>query len=614
MSTPGDFDIGPLTWVKSEIDQALERSLTALRAYASNPGDSNQIRFSQTHFHQAHGALQIVGLDGVTRLSEEIDGLLGDIAKAGGAPKPEVVAAAEQAFATITAYLDQLLVGEPNQPLKLFAVYRDVAKLRGRDGVDPVDLYFPDLTRRPPRRDRAPVDVPAGQGAQYYRDQRGRYQRGLLKWLKKDSTGVEDMRAAVAAVEAAQTNPASRAFWWVALGFFDALFAKAIADQGAVARLANRVEQQLKRLMEGSATVAERLMREALFAVARARPATEHVRNVQDVFQLSGSVPASFELKSETAPQAPALRSLRELVGNAKTAWNKVASGHQPSITNFRDLAAQMRDRAAELKQPELARIAAEVATLAAWIGAAPSNLTDAVAMETATTLLLVEKAVDNFASLGAEFAQQVNLMQRRLQAVVKGEAPHASQPVPVLDDMSRRAQERLLMAQVVSEIQASLRAIEQALDAFFRDAAKRGELASLDKPIRQVLGALTMLNEDRAAAGLSQCAAEIQRFAQGDYVPAQGDFERVAGTLSGLGFYVDALQHGKADFDQLMRPIATKKAEVAEQAEGEAAGGTVEAELEQAKKGLNALFEHWKRETEWGRLFERYGQGPLAS
>ena len=613
MSTPGDFDIGPLTWVKSEIDQALERSLTALRAYASNPDDSNQIRFSQTHFHQAHGALQIVGLDGVTRLSEELDGLLGDIVKAGGAPKPEAVAAAEHAFAAITGYLDQLLVGEPNQPLKLFAVYREVAKLRGRDGVDPVDLYFPDLTRRPPRRDKAPVDVRAGQGAQYYRDQRGRYQRGLLKWLKKDWTGVEDMRAAVAAVEAAQTNPASRAFWWVALGFFDALFAKAIADQGAVARLANRVEQQLKRLMEGSATVAERLMREALFAVARARPATEHVRNVQEVFQLAGSVPASFELKSETAPQIPALRSLREAVGNAKTAWNKVASGHQPSIANFRDLTAQMRDRAADLKHPELAKIAAEVATLAAWIGDAPGNLTDGVAMETATTLLLVENAVDNFASLGAEFAQQVNLMQRRLQAVMKGEAPHASQPVPVLDEMSRRAQERMLMAQVVSEIQASLRAIEQALDAFFRDAAKRGELASLDKPVRQVLGALTMLNEDRAAAGLSQCAAEIQRFGQADYVPAQGDFERVAGTLSGLGFYVDALQHGKADFDQFMRPIAAKKAEVAEQAGEQTAGGTVEAELERAKKELNALYERWKREPQNTGLKEELRQKATA-
>jgi chemosensory pili system protein ChpA (sensor histidine kinase/response regulator) len=599
MSTPGDFDIGPLTWVKSEIDQALERSLTALRAFASDPGDSNQIRFSQTHFHQAHGALQIVGLDGVTRLSEELDGLLGDIAKSGAAPKPEAVAAAEHAFGAITAYLDQLLVGEPNQPLKLFVVYREVAKARGRDGVDPVDLYYPDLTRRPPRREKAPVELPAGQTPQYYRDQRGRYQRGLLKWIKKDWSGVEDMRAAVAAVEAAQTNPASRAFWWVALGFFDALFAKAIADQATVTRLANRVEQQLKRLMEGSATVAERLMREALFAVARARPVSEHVRNVQEVFQLAGSVPANFELRNEASPQLPALRSLRELVGNAKTAWNKVASGHQPSLANFRDLTGQMRDRAADLKQPELAKIAGEVAAMAAWIGDAQHKVSEGVAMETATALLLVENAVDNFANLGTEFAQQANLMHRRLQAVAKGEAPHASQPVPVLDEMSRRAQERLLMVQVVSEIQASLRAIEQALDAFFRDAAKRSELAALDKPTRQVLGALTMLNEDRAAAALSQCAAEIHRFAQADYVPAQGDFERVAGTLSGLGFYVDALQHGKADFDQFMRPIAVKKAEVVEQAGEQAAGGTVEAELEQGKKALNALYERWKREPQ---------------
>jgi chemosensory pili system protein ChpA (sensor histidine kinase/response regulator) len=227
--------------------------------------------------------------------------------------------------------------------------------------------------------------------------------------------------------------------------------------------------------------------------------------------------------------------------------------------------------------------------------------------------LLLVENAVDNFASLGAEFAQQVNLMQRRLQAVMKGEAPHASQPVPVLDEMSRRAQERMLMAQVVSEIQASLRAIEQALDAFFRDAAKRSELASLDKPVRQVLGALTMLNEDRAAAGLSQCAAEIQRFGQADYVPAQGDFERVAGTLSGLGFYVDALQHGKADFEQFMQPIAAKKAAVAEQAGEQAAGGTVEAELDQAKKALNALYERWKREPQNAALREELRQKATA-
>ena len=605
MSTAADFDIGPLTWVKGEIDQALEKSLAALHAYAKNPEDAKQLKFSQTHFHQAHGALQIVGLDGVTRLSEELDALLADIAKAGGAPKREGVAAAERAFGGITAYLDQLLAGQPNQPLRLFAIYRDVAKARGRDGVDPVDLYYPDLSQRPPRRDKPLVELVPDQAAEYYREQRGRYQRGLLKWLKKDWSGVEDMRAAVAAVEAAQTNPPARTFWWVALGFFDALFAKAIADQPLIVRLANRVEQQLKRLMEGSATVAERMLREALFAVARARPATEHVRGVQEVFRLADTVPASFELTGGGAPQNPALKGLRELAGNAKTAWNKAASGNQPSLASFRDLAGQLRDRAAALAQADLAGLTRDVAAVAGFIGDSPDRVTDAVAMEVATALLLVENAVDNFASLGEEFAQQADLMHTRLQAAVKGEVAQTGAPLPVLDEMSRRAQERLLMAQVVSEIQASLRAIEQALDAFFRDAEKRGELATLDKPIRQVLGALTMLNEDRAAAALSTCAAEIQRFARGDYAPAPGDFERVAGALSGLGFYVDALQHGKADFDQFMRPISARRGEALEAPGLEARAATVEAELEQGKRALQALVEQWKRRPDDAKLKE---------
>src|SRR5215470_17435322 len=395
MSTAADFDIGPLTWVKGEIDQALEKSLGALRAYASNPEDAKQIRFAQTHFHQAHGALQIVGLDGVTRLSEELDGLLDDVAKAGTAPAPATIAAAERAFDGITSYLDQLLAGHPNQPLRLFAIYREVAKVRGREGLDPVDLYYPDLSQRPPRRDKPPVELAPAVVPQYYRAQRGRYQRGLLKWLKKDWSGVEDMRAAVAAVEAAQTNPGSRAFWWVALGFFDALFAKAITDQPFITRLANRIEQQLKRLMEGSTTVAERMMREALYAVARARPATEHVRAVQDVFKLGGTIPALFDLKAEVAPQNPSLKALREVVGGAKTTWNKVASGHQPSIASFRELAGQMRGRSAELKHPHLAALTQDVAAIAAWLGTASDKVTDSVAMEVATALLLAENAVE---------------------------------------------------------------------------------------------------------------------------------------------------------------------------------------------------------------------------
>jgi len=590
----GDFDIGPLTWVKGEIDQALEKSLEALRGYAANPAESAQLKFCRTHFHQAHGALQIVGLDGVTRVSEELEGLLGDFEKAGERPKPEAVAAAEQAYEAISAHLGGLLAGEANHPVLLFPVYRDLAAARGKEAPDPVDLYYPDLTRRPPKRERAPTPLAGEALVQHYRDARARYQRGLLKLLKKDPTGAEDMRAAVAAVEAAQSVPAQRAFWWVALGFFDALVARAVPDSPMLMRLCNRIEHQLKRMVEGSTNVAERLMREALFAVARARPATEHLREVQEVFELAGSLPPALETRQESLPQTPGLRMMRELVGQAKTTWNKVASGHQPSVAAFREQAASLAARGAETGHDQLKTLATDVAVTARWLGDSAGKVNDAVAMEVATALLLIENAIENFGRLGDEFAQQVALMRSRLQGCMQGKMPEGA--APMLDEMSRRAQERLLMTQVVGEIQASLRAVEQALDAFFRDSSTRGELAALDKPVRQVLGALTMLNEDRAAAALSTCAAEIQRFASSDYAPAQADFERVAGTLSGIGFYVDALQHGKADFDAIMAPIGPRKAVPAEEVEAPHTAGSIEAGLVRGRRAAQELFERWKQ------------------
>jgi len=597
LNKAGEFDIGPLTWVKGEIDQALEKSLGCLRAYAANPAESGQLKFCRTHFHQAHGALQIVGLDGVTRVSEELEGLIGDLDKSEERPKPDAIATAERAYEGISAYLGQLLAGEPNHPVLLFPVYRDLAAARGKEAPDAVDLYYPDLTRRPPRRERAPVALTGEALTQHYRDARARYQRGLLRLLKKDPTGAEDMRAAVAAVEAAQSVPAQRAFWWVALGFFDALVARAIPESPLLMRLCNRIEHQLKRLMEGSTNVAERLMREALFAVARARPATEHLREVQEVFELAGSLPANLETRSEAGPQAPGLRAMRELVGQAKTTWNKVASGHQPSVASFRDQTAALAARAAEAGHDQLKSLATDVAVTAKWLGDSAGKVNDAVAMEVATALLLVENAVENFARLGDEFAQQVALMRARLQGCMQGKLPEGA--APMLDEMSRRAQERLLMTQVVSEIQASLRAVEQALDGFFRDASTRGELAALDKPVRQVLGALTMLNEDRAAAALATCGAEIQRFASADYAPAQADFERVAGTLSGIGFYVDALQHGKADFEAIMAPIGPRKVAAGEEAEAAQASGTIEAGLAKGRRAAQELFEKWQRRPE---------------
>ena len=593
MNSRVEFDIGPLSWVKGEIDQSLARALEFLKKFVADPADASLLKASQSQLHQVHGALQIVGLDGVTRVSEELESFLGKLDRETLLRDDGGLLLAERGFAALSGYLDHLMNGAPNQPLRLFDIYRELLAVRSV-AADPGDLYFPDLSHRPPPRAAAPAPLAAKEASVYFREQRGRFQRGLLKWIKQDPAGALEMREAIAAIEATQQPPSQRAFWWVAAAFCDALAQKALPPALDAKRMCMRIEQQLKRLIDGSPNVAERLMRETLYFVAHAAPASALLRAVRDTYCLEGSLPRHDAVGESALPEQPLLRALREQGAQAKDAWNKYASGHQPSLAAFRELSVQIRAGAVQLPKTDIGALARELAAVAEWLAGNAAKSGEAVAMEVATSLLLLDNALENYADVGAEFAQQAQMMGARLKACVLGQLPSAAPDIPLLDEMSRRAQDRLATHQVVAEIQANLRVIEQTLDGFFRDPAKRTELAALDKPIRQVLGALSMLGEARAGELLEACRKDVARFAHDVYAPQSEDFERVAHALSGLGFYVEALAHGKADFDLAMQPIKPVVPETPME-RTQRLGASVESELEQQKKDAATLFEAWK-------------------
>ena len=602
MTARAEFDVGPLSWVKGEIDQALQRGQEALHAFAANNEDAAQLKSSRSHLHQAHGALSIVGLDGITCLSEELESLLAGIEKEASLRKTEIFALAERTFSGILAYLDQLMAGNANQPLRLFPLYRDVVMARGGQ-ADPTDLYFPDLSFRPPKRDRISVTLKAGEANKYLREQRSRYQRGFVKWLKNDANGGEEMRAAVEAIEATQGPTSQRAFWWASLAFFEALARKALPADLDTRQLCNRVEQQIKRMVDGTPNVAERLMREVLYYVARAKPVSERVREVQEAYRLNQTIPAAESEGAAAAAAAaaiPALKSAREHLTHAKDAWNKFASGNPPSLLAFRDSAVALKDSAVQLGNADLSSLADEVAAVAAWLTSHREKMSEAVALEVATALLLIENALAGFARLAGEFTQQAQLLRSRLKDCVLGKLRRTAPEIPLLDEMARRAQERLLMNQVVSEMQANLRTIEQVLDAFFRDSAKRDGIASLDIPMRQLLGALEMLGERRARDTLDAVCEEIRRFSSADHGASPQDFNRIAQTLSGLGFYIEALMHGNADFEVAMKPI---RAPGKEGTDSSQPATTVEAEIAEQQRETASLYEEWKKKPEDGTL-----------
>ena len=612
MNAATEFDVGPLTWVKSEIDLALGRADQALEQYAKSleagEGDLTQIRFSRTHLHQVQGALTIVGLDGVTQFAEALEAMLLSIEDRTFAADPARIALAHRALAMIGHYLDGLINGQPNQPLRLLAIYREIQAARGLSRISATDLFFPDLSARPPRRDAPATKLAQEEFYKLVRLERGRFQRGFLAWLRnpKDRSGLSDMLAAVRRIEDTQESAAARSFWWVATGFLSALAEGAVQDEANAKQLCARIDLQIRRLLDGSRNVAERLVRDALYFVATADSSSDAVQTIKSAYQLQAAVPGADA--EAPVPEETLRRKLRELITSTEETWNKFCAGTAQALPLFKEHANSLSTLVDQLGNTDFRRLAQAIAAAAKWLADDGSRHSEALAMEIATAILLTQNAQENFQRLGNDFAHQVDVTVARIHGCIAGNLPPPGSEIPLLDEMSRQAQEKLLIGQVAKEIQSNLVQIEQVLDGFFRDAAKRGELEGLDVPLKQVIGALTMMRQDAAVSALRDCADEIRRFVDTGYEPQEADFEQVADRLSMIGFFIDAMQHGADDFAEFSRRMQAHPAEQPERAEevpDDELSVSVEQEVEQQKVEARALLDALKEQPEDSQLRE---------
>ena len=183
MTTPSDFDIGPLTWVKGEIDAALAKAREQLTLFAGNTADAGPLKFAQTHLHQVKGAIQMVGLDGLARFCEEVERLLAALEKRELEADGDRLDLVDQGLVALGKYLDDLMAGAPDVPLRLFPAYRALLEARGVERISEADLFFPDLSVRAPRLPGEPA-VSEDAFPRHVRGERSKYQKGLLHWLR----------------------------------------------------------------------------------------------------------------------------------------------------------------------------------------------------------------------------------------------------------------------------------------------------------------------------------------------------------------------------------------------------------------------------------------------
>lgn len=536
-------DTGPLSWVIGEIREALNRSKLAILEALEQDAEarSTSMRHAKSYLHQAHGALQIVDVDGVAIITETVEDLFDRLEAGRIELTAELSDAVGGGYQALVEYLDELLTGMPHQPVRLFPYYRALLEVRGAERIHPADLFFPNLAVRP----RLPVAETSAQlNAEKYVAMRQRFEKALLPFLKSTDPVAElanatAMRDIIGEIENAQGNPQARAFWWVMHGFAEEVAAGQIPNEIYVKQLFARINLQIRRLCQGSSSIAERLLRDALFFIAKAKDPSTRAEQIRKAYHLDGLVPTDYDQKRYGQVDANALAAAKERLGQAKSMWNRIAGGDLSLADSFELEMRSLADAGTKLNSPPLAKLLRELKGIARH--AAHAKPGDLLGLEMATSLLFVENSLNHIARLSEDFAERADAMSARLLAIVSGEQP--VQTAQWLDDMSREAQERQTMTALAGELQSSLRQVEKMLDEYFRDPSQHSSLEQLDPILHQIEGALAVLDQGDAMRAIRHTRNVVQRFAGVEAEADQQGFQQVAQNVGALSFFLETLQ-----------------------------------------------------------------------
>ena len=597
MSAILDYDTGPLNWVRSDIEAALQAALGRVQAYGADADLTNALRLARDDAHQVAGALRMVGLEGAATVASALETTLTDINEGRQQATDELFRAVRNTIEGLLRWIKELADGHGSGELALFPLYRRLRELQGAERVFEGELFFPDLRSRV--RGIATITEQSGEAlAAQVKTARAAFQRGLLAFLRGQSAeqGLKHMRDALAHVENVAPSQAAQTFWWACVGFIDSLIAHGVEADFHVKQLLARIDLQMRRLMEGSPQVAERLLRDALFFVAKSQSMEGRAAEVRATFTLDRYLPGKGLLDPETlARLRPVLDALKTGLKSARDFWHLHVEGSGgDQIKNFQSQLDRMQTQP-DVGGEALSRLLNRLAESAEASTRLSSEQREPLNLEIAATLLFLQNAVESEDVLRADFSGRAHSQNERLQALSEGRAlPQAD---ALLDAGSRRAAERDMLHHLAQEVGVNLKQMEEALDMFFRDPDQREGLAQLPRLAKQAQGALTMLELEEASALLGAAVNVVQAYVADGY-PTDSTKDHVADAFSSLGLYIEAHCAGRADAIRILQPVLADFGLLAPDVSIDSmAEESIEAGLDRRKSGVKAAYLAWRDE-----------------
>jgi len=539
------FDQNTLAAVKPGLDSTLADVAEQTELFFSAPTDNvAAIESARTQMQSLMGVLKMVGLNGLAVFCAEIEVNLNDLA---ASPQQFSVLhrdALRKALFGVTHFLDALVDGASNAPLRLFSEYQELQQLRGMEMSFELDLFSPNLAVELPQEI---LDVPLQRdAAAQFKTLRGKYQQGLLKWLRQNDVeeALRLMQSALGGALSCAPQNESRAFWWVAQGLLECLKQDAILPEMNIRKMLGRIDQQLRSGAEGQSSDVDSVLSEMLFMIGLSQTADDQIEAIQRVYALSEYLPKPNTLPPGEVEQL--LGVMRDQLRVAEENWELSTQGDAAAgekFVKYVDLLAQQSEK---LDRDVLQYLAKQIQSLSEY--ASSVERARPIAMDMAMSLLLLGSGIDNYNRLGSGFQAQAGILAGRMQAAVKEQPEGVSKQAGDLLDLNNQMEQRGdLMGPLAHEMLVNLQHVEQGLNSYFGEPLKRDVLVEILRLLSQIQGGLRISSLEHAATLLASVQECIHRFSRGTDVPKSVERYALADSLSALENYMQYLTHGQS-------------------------------------------------------------------
>jgi chemosensory pili system protein ChpA (sensor histidine kinase/response regulator) len=527
-----------LSSVKPELDSSLAAILREQEQFFSS-GGKHPLDDALAELHRLRGVLQMLHLQGLEVFCGELETLMRELAAQPHSATVMHQDALRHALFGITHYLDALAAGAANAAVRLFPEYQELHQVRGVEMAFEVDLFFPELE----------VDLPSALLAAPVLDQaearikqaRMHFQQGLLKWLRQDNAE-EALRAMSAAVRVVTdcVPGDQRAFWWAAQGLLSCVLLDGVPPELNVKKSFSRIDQRMRALLDLSEFDEVSALSEMLYLIARSHTVNETVEQIKQSFDLDTYLPEARPLPpGETAAL---LDNMRAQLAVANESWEQCTLNDRAACPRFAAQTEQLHALSEQLDRNTLQFLCKQIHATAQHVET-PEHA-QAISMDMAMALLLLDSGIEHYQHLGSGFHEQARLLAARLHEALLRH-PEDRDKLASLVSLYCEMEQREVMAPLAVEMQNNLQHIEQTLNAFFGNAAKRAELLQVNRLLSQVQGGLHILSLDIAEQLLITLRQITERYHQGD-TPSAAEMRAVATAISAMDDYVHALTLGQ--------------------------------------------------------------------